>query len=100
MGFVVVYIIYYNLDIHSIIVKLFGDEAAIQAALDESGAAQDDAYYGIGFAALLPGLILNLISNGLCEEALFRGFILKRLKGALGVWPAIIIQGSPFAFCH
>lgn len=100
IGFVVVYVIYHSLDIHNIIVNLFGDEASIQAAIDESGASQDNAYYGIGFAALLPGLIVNLISNGLCEEALFRGFILRRFKELLGIWPAIIIQGILFGLMH
>ena len=98
--FAVIYVIYYNIDITNLFVNLFGDEASIQAAIDESGAAQGSAYYGIGFAALLPGLILNLIGNGLCEEALFRGFILKRFKGLLGIWPAIIIQGILFGLMH
>lgn len=98
--FAVVYVLYYFVDITDLVVNNFGDEAAIKAAMDESGAMQDNAFYGLGFAALLPGLILNFISNGLCEEALFRGFILKRLKGIVGIWPAIIVQAMLFGLMH
>jgi len=57
-------------------------------------------FVGMGVAALLPGLILNFVANGLLEEAFFRGFLLKRLAVRLGTWPAIVIQGVLFGLLH
>ena len=48
-------------------------------------------FIGLGFAAVLPGLIYAYL-GALCTEAFFQGFVLKRLKGRIGLWPAIIAQ--------
>jgi len=101
IGFMAVYVIFYFTDIFRLIVPLFGEDFdALRTALRENGSMQDNAYYRMGFAALLPGFILTFIANGICEEALFRGFILRRLKEVLRPWPATIIQGLLFGLLH
>lgn len=44
-------------------------------------------------------LFLVAVSPAICEEALFRGFILSGLRG-LGQWPAIVISALLFAVAH
>jgi len=101
IGFMAVYVIFYFTDFFRLIVPLFGEDFdALRSTLRESGTMQDNTYHRMGFAALLPGFILTFIANGVCEEALFRGFILKRLKEVLRPWPAVIIQGLLFGLLH
>lgn len=44
-------------------------------------------------------LFLAAISPAICEEALFRGFILTGLRG-IGQWPAIVTSALLFAVAH
>jgi sodium transport system permease protein len=44
-------------------------------------------------------LFLVALSPAICEEALFRGFILSGLR-SLGQWPAIVISALLFAVAH
>lgn len=57
-------------------------------------------YFGGGLTAIIPAFIENFLANGLCEEAFFRGFLMKRLSNKFRFINAIIMQASLFAFMH
>jgi len=101
IGFMAVYSIVYFVELPNLLITLFGDDPdVIHEIMDESGTMQDTPYKGMRFAALLPAFLVNFIANGVCEEALYRGFILKRLKGLWGTKPAILLQGVLFGLMH
>lgn len=77
--FVVVYFIIYRIDLTDLFVKIFMSEDAI-AELTAVMGSEVSEYYGMGFAAVIPAFIGNVVSNGFCEEVTFRGFITGRLK--------------------
>jgi len=93
--FAIVYMVVFYVDI----LDFFVDETSAQA-MGTSESMQDSEFYGVGIVALIPGIFLNVIANGLCEEVLFRGFILQRFKKIMGVWAAIILQGVLFGVMH
>lgn len=49
-------------------------------------------FEGLGFAAIVPSLIVCFVQNGLCEEILFGGFIGKRLISKFGINIGIGLQ--------
>ena len=93
--FAIIYMVVFQIDI----LNFFVDETSAKA-MGTSDAIQGSEYYGVGVEALLPAFFLNVIGNGLCEEVLFRGFILQRFKKKIGVWAAIILQGFLFGAMH
>jgi membrane protease YdiL (CAAX protease family) len=64
----------------------------------ETGAG--DGVPGIGWIGVPGVLFKTLIGNGLGEETLFRGFLLKRFQVHIGTWAAIILSASLFAVMH
>ncbi len=92
--FAIVYYFFYNFDFTILI------NPDTMKVLEESSAVSDNAYTGLGFAAIIPAIISNFISNGVAEEILFRGFFCKRLCNKLGTIPGIIIQAVFFALMH
>ena len=93
--FAIIYIVVYKIDV----LDFFVDEASAQVVV-ASDAIQGSELYGVGMAALLPAFFTNVVGNGLCEEVLFRGFILQRFKKKMGIWMAIILQGVLFGAMH
>lgn len=55
---------------------------------------------GSVWAAIALPLILGLVLSALAEELGFRGLALRRLTDGLGVVPAMIVVGLPFALLH
>jgi hypothetical protein len=43
---------------------------------------------------------LIIVSAPLCEEIFFRGFLYRILRGRLGLWPALVIDGALFGAIH
>lgn len=69
-------------------------------ATNSSDAVAVSTYMGIGTAAILPSLIEDFISNGLCEELFFRGFLCKRLSAKFGMAAGIVLQAIAFGLLH
>jgi membrane protease YdiL (CAAX protease family) len=44
--------------------------------------------------------VIIIIVAPLCEEFFFRGFLYRILRGRLGLWPAVVINGSLFGAVH
>ena len=63
---------------------------------EESSPVRDFLVRGNGFVAVLAVAVLPAI----CEEVLFRGFILSGFSSSVGKWPAIILCGCLFGFLH
>jgi len=40
------------------------------------------------------------ITAGICEEILYRGFVLAILAGAIGTWPAVLVSSVIFGLAH
>jgi len=104
LGFAILFYSIRYIDIISIVESLFGTN---RTAFEENisyvqgnESMQHNAYTGMGVFALLPLFIQTLYANGVCEEAFFRGFVLKRVKKLCGLWPAIIFSAVLFAFLH
>lgn len=57
-------------------------------------------YLNKGVQAIVPALIVGFIQTALCEEILFRGFILKRLKNMMSENAALLLQAVIFALVH
>jgi membrane protease YdiL (CAAX protease family) len=72
---------------------------AIGLALAFGARLQLTADAGLWPSVALP-LILGLVLAALAEELGFRGFPLRRLTDSLGVFPAMIVVGLPFALLH
>ncbi|MGB3954917.1 MAG: CPBP family intramembrane glutamic endopeptidase [Brooklawnia sp.] len=78
---------------------LFLAPALVIARMVASSSATSQ-FQGLGWAGL-PGVIAYaLLQTAFAEESLFRGFLLKRIAGRLGFWPANAIQGVVFALIH
>ena len=103
-GFFVIYFLHHRIDLISLFERISGvDELAISENIAEihgNEAIQGNMVAGMGLAALIPTFILTMYANGLCEEAFFRGFVLKRFKKLLGTWASIIIAGVLFSLLH
>ncbi len=72
----------------------------IAIALRGDMEAADSAYKGMGWIAVPSILVYSVIQTALSEEILFRGFLLKRLKGVCGFWIANLLQASIFGVIH
>ena len=57
-------------------------------------------FTGMGISAIAPALIVCFVQNGLTEELLFRGFVLKRFATKMKPSHAIILQAVLFALLH
>lgn len=92
--FAFIYYFFYTFDFTALI------NPNTMKALEESNSVSSHTYTGLGFAAVIPALITNFISNGVAEEILFRGFFCKRLCNKFGTIPGIITQAVFFALMH
>jgi membrane protease YdiL (CAAX protease family) len=43
---------------------------------------------------------LIIVSAPICEEFFFRGFLYRILRGRLGLWPALVLDGAIFGAIH
>ncbi|MEG1928876.1 MAG: CPBP family intramembrane glutamic endopeptidase [Niameybacter sp.] len=58
------------------------------------------SFYGMGVKAIIPALIVCFLQNGLCEEILLRGFLLKRLCAKMNFLSANSLHALIFALLH
>jgi membrane protease YdiL (CAAX protease family) len=63
----------------------------------ESG---DPIETGDRYGTLIGSCVIIIIVAPLCEEFFFRGFLYRILRGRLGLWPAVVINGSLFGAVH
>jgi uncharacterized protein len=55
---------------------------------------------GDRYGTLIGSCVIIIIVAPLCEEIFFRGFLYRILRGRLGLWPAVVINGSLFGAVH
>jgi membrane protease YdiL (CAAX protease family) len=55
---------------------------------------------GDRYGTLIGSCVIIIIVAPLCEEIFFRGFLYRILRGKLGLWPAVVINGSLFGAVH
>jgi uncharacterized protein len=68
---------------------------------EESPAFISDTFTTARSAGLLPLLLISFVFLGpLQEELVFRGFFLRGLAPAIGVWPAIVVTAGVWALSH
>lgn len=79
--------------------NMFADDKSLEV-IQTSESISSNAYTGLGAIAIIPALLTTLIANGFCEEALFRGFICKRLCNKFGKIAGLIVQGILFGLLH
>ncbi|MEG1862891.1 MAG: CPBP family intramembrane glutamic endopeptidase [Oscillospiraceae bacterium] len=58
------------------------------------------SFHGMGAKAIIPALIVCFLQNGLCEEILLRGFLLKRLCVKMNFLSANSLHALIFALLH
>ncbi len=81
---------------------LLGATGLIAAVLGEqSPAFVSDTFTSAQSAGLLPLLLISFVFLGpLQEELVFRGFFMRGLMPAIGVWPAIVLTAAVWALSH
>ena len=52
------------------------------------------------YGTLLGSVAIIVVVAPLCEEIFFRGFLYRILRGRLGLWPALVIDGALFGAVH
>lgn len=92
--FAILYIFFYKFDY-----SIFLSEETLNTIQSNDSVAAN-VYTGLGFAAIIPAFIENVIANGVAEELFFRGFLCKRFCSKFGTVGGIIIQGALFGFMH
>lgn len=92
--FIVVYLIWYN--VWSVIM-LKVDSSGL---LLTSHKIEANAYSGLGASAILISFIQAFLQNGLSEELLFRGFLLKRFSAKFGKIFGWLISSILFGLTH
>ncbi len=55
---------------------------------------------GDRYGTLIGSCVIIIVVAPLCEEIFFRGFLYRILRGHLGLWPAVILNGSLFGAVH
>jgi membrane protease YdiL (CAAX protease family) len=45
-------------------------------------------------------LLVVAPSEAVCEETIYRGFLLRFLATSIGLWPAMVVQALMFAYMH
>ena len=65
-----------------------------------ASSAATSQFHGLGWAGLPAVIAYALLQTAFAEESLFRGFLLKRVAGRFGFWPANTIQAVVFALLH
>jgi uncharacterized protein len=55
---------------------------------------------GDRYGTLVGSCLIIVVVAPLCEELFFRGFLYRILRGRLGLWPALVIDGSLFGAVH
>lgn len=93
--FIIIFIFHYKFD-----GECFLSEKTIAALTSGNTAVEGESWRGLGFAGILPALILSYIGNGICEELLFRGFICKRFVHKTNIPIGIAISAVLFGLMH
>jgi hypothetical protein len=81
----------------------FGISAVLNLLhLSQSGALKmfADAFKGASPSVLVLGVLVLGVGAGICEEALFRGYLQTRLVERWGRWPGILLTAACFALVH
>ncbi|MEA2443534.1 MAG: protease family protein, partial [Thermoleophilales bacterium] len=52
------------------------------------------------YGTMIGSLVIIVVVAPLCEEIFFRGFLYRILRGRLGLWPALVIDGALFGAVH
>ena len=60
----------------------------------------DPVQTGDRYVTLIGSCVIIIISAPLCEEIFFRGFLYRILRGRMGLWPALVIDGALFGAVH
>jgi len=55
---------------------------------------------GDRYGTLIGSCVIIIVVAPLAEEIFFRGFLYRILRGRLGLWPAVVINGSLFGAVH
>jgi membrane protease YdiL (CAAX protease family) len=55
---------------------------------------------GDRYGTLIGSCVIIIVVAPLCEEIFFRGFLYRILRGRMGLWPAVVIDGSLFGAVH
>lgn len=98
IAFIAVYLVFSRYG-GNLLSSLFIHEADLQVVA-QSGSATSNNFRGLGSAAVPAAIITGLLSNGFCEELMYRGFILKRFKARIGAVGAIVLTAALFSLMH
>jgi membrane protease YdiL (CAAX protease family) len=60
----------------------------------------DPIQTGDRYGTLIGSCVIIIVVAPLAEELFFRGFLYRILRGRLGLWPALVIDGSLFGAVH
>ena len=52
------------------------------------------------YGTLIGSCVIIIVVAPLCEEIFFRGFLYRILRGRMGLWPALILNGALFGSVH
>lgn len=55
---------------------------------------------GDRYGTLIGSCVIIIVVAPLCEEIFFRGFLYRILRGRMGLWPALVINGALFGSVH
>ena len=55
---------------------------------------------GERYGTLIGSCVIIIVVAPLCEEIFFRGFLYRILRGRMGLWPALVINGALFGSVH
>ena len=73
--------------------------ALIYTALIDPESA-DPIDTGERYGTLIGSVFIIVVVAPLCEEIFFRGFLYRIMRGRIGLWPALVINGSLFGSVH
>jgi membrane protease YdiL (CAAX protease family) len=60
----------------------------------------DPVEAGDRYGILIGSCVIIIVSAPICEEIFFRGFLYRILRGRMGLWPALVIDGALFGAVH
>ena len=55
---------------------------------------------GDRLGTLIGSCVIIIVVAPICEEIFFRGFLYRILRGRMGLWPALVINGALFGSVH
>ena len=60
----------------------------------------DPVESGDAYGTLIGSCVVIIVVAPLCEEIFFRGFLYRILRGRMGLWPALVLDGALFGSVH